>query len=113
MSEVTSKEPLLAGKVGIFFGRMVVWHIQWQMLHWQVQQTGGHISHLLSEDGKYYTHMAEPTTQYVVASKDCKNPEAAFKIINYLVANEQKWVEEGITSTEMGTADFYPLYNTL
>lgn len=26
----------------------------------------------LSEDGKYYTHMAEPTTQYVVASKDCK-----------------------------------------
>ena len=56
--------------------------------------------------------MAEPTTQYVVASKDCKNPEAAFKIINYLVANEQKWVEEGVTSTEMGTGDFYPLYNT-
>ena len=55
--------------------------------------------------------MAEPTTQYVVASKDCKNPEAAFKIINYLIANEQTWVEEGVTSTEMGTADFYPLYN--
>ena len=35
--------------------------------------------------------MAEPTTQYVVASKDCKNPEAAFKIINYLIANEQTW----------------------
>ena len=43
--------------------------------------------------------MAEPTTQYVVASKDCKNPEAAFKIINYLIANEQTWVEEGVTST--------------
>ena len=56
--------------------------------------------------------MAEPTTQYVVASKDCKNPEAAFKIINYLIANEQTWVEEGVTSTEMGTGDFYPLYNT-
>lgn len=40
-----------------------------------------------------------------------QNPEAAFKIINYLIANEQTWVEEGVTSTEMGTADFYPLYN--
>ena len=70
------------------------------------------VSEHYSEDGKYYTHMAEPTTQYVVASKDCKNPEAAFKIINYLIANEQTWVEEGVTSTEMGTGDFYPLYNT-
>ena len=65
----------------------------------------------LSEDGNYYTHMAEPTTKYVVASKNCKNPEAAFKIINYLIANEQQWVADGITSTEMGTADLYPLYN--
>ena len=66
----------------------------------------------LSEDGNYYTHMAEPTTQYVVASKACKNPEAAFKIVNYLIKNEQKWVDEGVSTTEMGTADFYPLYNT-
>ena len=27
------------------------------------------------------------------------------------MTNEQTWVEEGVTSTEMGTADFYPLYN--
>lgn len=66
----------------------------------------------LSEDGNYYAHMAEPTTQYVVASKACKNPEAAFKIVNYLIKNEQKWVDEGVSTTEMGTADFYPLYNT-
>ena len=33
------------------------------------------------------------------------------KSSNYLIANEQTWVEEGVTSTEMGTADFYPLYN--
>lgn len=56
--------------------------------------------------------MVEPTTQYVVASKACKNPEAAFKIVNYLIKNEQKWVDEGVSTTEMGTADFYPLYNT-
>ena len=36
---------------------------------------------------------------------------AAFKIVNYLIANEQQWVEDGISSTEMGTSDFYPLYN--
>ena len=56
--------------------------------------------------------MAEPTTQYVVASKACKNPEAAFKIVNYLIKNQQKWVDEGVSTTEMVTSDFYPLYNT-
>lgn len=55
--------------------------------------------------------MPNPTNKYVVASKNCKNPEAAFKIVNYLIANEQQWVDDGISSTEMGTADFYPLYN--
>ena len=53
--------------------------------------------------------MPNPTNKYVVASKNCKNPEAAFKIVNYLIANEQQWVEDGISSTEMGTSDFYPL----
>ena len=33
-------------------------------------------------------------------------------LIWQIIANEQTWVEEGVTSTEMGTADFYPLYNT-
>ena len=46
-----------------------------------------------------------------MASKNCKNPEAAFKIVNYLIANQQQWVADGITSTEMVTSDFYPLYN--
>lgn len=106
-----SKEPLLAGKVGIFFGP---WWCAYTFADTTLSGSADWRAYFtpLSEDGKYYTHMAEPTTQYVVASKDCKNPEAAFKIINYLVANEQKWVEEGVTSTEMGTGDFYPLYNT-
>jgi putative aldouronate transport system substrate-binding protein len=55
--------------------------------------------------------MAEPTTSYIVASKECKNPEAAFKIINYLIENEQTWVDEGINSADgLGSSDFYPLY---
>ena len=106
-----SKEPLLAGKVGIFFGP---WWCAYTFADTTLSGSADWRAYFtpLSEDGNYYTHMAEPTTQYVVASKDCKNPEAAFKIINYLIANEQQWVEDGVTSTEMGTADFYPLYNT-
>lgn len=106
-----SKEPLLAGKVGIFFGP---WWCAYTFADTTLSGEADWRAYFtpLSEDGKYYTHMAEPTTQYVVASKDCANPEAAFKIINFLIANEQAWVEEGVSSTEMGTADFYPLYNT-
>ena len=105
-----SKEPLLAGKVGIFFGP---WWCGYTVgdatlageADWRAYFTP------LAEDGGYYTHMAEPTTQYVVASKSCKNPEAAFKIINYEIANEQQWIADGITSTEISTADLYPLFN--
>ena len=106
-----SREPLLAGKVGIFFGP---WWCGYTVADatlageadWRAYFTP------LAEDGNYYTHMAEPTTKYVVASKSCKNPEAAFKIINYLIASQQQWVADGITSsTGMGTSDFYPLYN--
>lgn len=55
--------------------------------------------------------MAEPTTKYVVASKKCQNPEAAFKIINYLIEYEQDWVDQGLTIDGLGSSDFYPLYN--
>ena len=106
-----SKEPLLAGKVGIFFGP---WWCGYTVgdatmageADWRAYFTP------LAEDGDYYTHMAEPTSRYVVASKSCKNPEAAFKIISYLVANEQRWVAEGIATTEMNAPDLYPLWNT-
>ena len=104
-----SSEPLLAGKVGIFFGP---WWCGYtvgdatlaQEADWQAYFTP------LAEDGKFYTHMAEPTTKYVVASKECKNPEAAFKIINYLIEYEQGWVDSGVTSG-LSTSDLYPLYN--
>ena len=109
-SEATARNLFLPEKLESFSDRGGV-HIHLQIQLCQVQQTGGHISHLFPKTENIILIMAEPTTQYVVASKDCKNPEAAFKIINYLIANEQTWVEEGVTSTEMGTADFYPLYN--
>ena len=104
------QEAVLSGKVGIFFGP---WWSGYTVgdatlageADWRAYFTP------LSEDGKYYTHMPDPTSKYVVVSKSCKNPEAAFKIISYLVANEQQWTDDGITSSEMGCADFYPLWN--
>ena len=104
------QEAVLSGKVGIFFGP---WWSGYTVgdatlageADWRAYFTP------LSEDGKYYTHMPDPTSKYVVVSKSCKNPEAAFKMINYLVANEQQWTDDGITSSEMSCADFYPLWN--
>ena len=104
------QEAVLSGKVGIFFGP---WWSDYTVSEatlageadWRAYFTP------LSEDGKYYTHMPDPTSKYVVVSKSCKNPEAAFKIISYLVANEQQWTDDGITSSEMSCADFYPLWN--
>ena len=105
-----SKEPLLAGKVGIFFGP---WWCGYTVADATLAGAADWHAYFtpLSEDGNYYTHMADPTTQYVVASKACKNPEAAFKIVNYEIKNEQQWVVDGITSAEMVTSDFYPLFN--
>ena len=104
------QETLLSGKVGIFFGP---WWSGYTFADatlageadWRAYFTP------LSEDGNYYTHMPDPTSKYVVVSKSCKNPEAAFKMISYLVANEQHWTDDGITSSDMSCADFYPLWN--
>ena len=104
------QETLLSGKVGIFFGP---WWSGYTFADatlageadWRAYFTP------LSEDGNYYTHMPDPTSKYVVVSKSCKNPEAAFKMISYLVANEQHWTDDGITSSDMSCDDFYPLWN--
>lgn len=104
------QEAVLSGKVGIFFGPWWSGYTVGEATlageaDWRAYFTP------LSEDGKYYTHMPDPTSKYVVVSKSCKNPEAAFKIISYLVANEQQWTDDGITSSEMSCDDFYPLWN--
>lgn len=104
-----STEPLLAGKVGIFFGP---WWCGYTVADatlageadWRAYFTP------LSEDGKYYTHMPDPTSKYVVVSKSCKNPEAAIKIINYLIAYGKDWAADG-TNAKMAFSQFYPLWN--
>lgn len=104
------QEAVLSGKVGIFFEP---WYGGYTMSEailageadWRAYFTP------LSEDGKYYTHMPNPTNNYLVVSKSCKNPEAAFKIISYLVANEQQWTDDGITTSEMGCIDCYLLWS--
>ena len=104
-----SMEPLLAGKVGIFFGP---WWCGYTVADatlageadWRAYFTP------LAEDGNYYTHMPDPTSTYVVVSKSCKNPEAAIKIINYLIAYGKDWVADG-TAAKMEISQFYPLWN--
>jgi len=103
------QEAILSGKVGIFFGP---WWIGYTVsdatlageADWRAYFTP------LSEDGKYYTHMPDPTSTYVVVSKSCKNPEAAIKIINYLIAYGKDWVADG-TSAKLEVSQFYPLWN--
>ena len=103
------QEAVLSGKVGIFFGP---WWCGYTVgdatlageADWRAYFTP------LSEDGNYYTHMAEPTSTYVVVSKSCKNPEAAIKIINYLIAYGKDWVADG-TSAKLEVSQFYPLWN--
>lgn len=103
------QEAILSGKVGIFFGP---WWIGYTVsdatlageADWRAYFTP------LSEDGKYYTHMPDPTSTYVVVSKSCKNPEAAIKIINYLIAYGKDWVADD-TSAKLEVSQFYPLWN--
>ena len=103
------QEAVLSGKVGIFFGP---WWIGYTVsdatlageADWRAYFTP------LSEDGKYYTHMPDPTSTYVVVSKSCNNPEAAIKIINYLIAYGKDWVADG-TSAKLEVSQFYPLWN--
>ena len=102
-----SKEPVTAGQVGIFFGPWGAGYSLWSVI------MGGHDdwqAYLapLAADGNFYSPMADPTSQYVCISKDCEHPEAAIKIINYLIANEQTWINESVA---LSTAPVYPLYN--
>lgn len=102
-----SKELVVSGQAGIFFGPWGSGYSLWTVImdgndDWQAYLVP------LAEDGNFYSPMADATNQYVCISKDCEHPEAAIQIINYLIANEQKWIDEG---TATSTAAVYPLYN--
>lgn len=102
-----SKEPVVAGQVGIFFGPWSSGYSLWNVIMSADADWQAYLSPL-AEDGNFYSPMADPTSQYVCISKDCEHPEAVIQIINYLIANEQKWIDEG---TAASTAAVYPLYN--
>ena len=104
-----STEVVLSGKVGIFFGP---WWSGYtiqdtlfdQGINWQAYAVP------LNKDGKFVTGMAAPTKQYIVVTKNCKNPEAALKIINLLLRDEQKWIASGLKE-KLNPSDCYPLFN--
>ena len=85
-----SKEPLLARKSWNLFRTVVVCIYICRYNSVRFSRLEG-IFHTSFRRRKILYSYGRATTQYVVASKDCKNPEAAFKIINYLIANEQTW----------------------
>ncbi len=104
-----STEPVLAGKAGIFFGP---WWSGYTMqdsifehgIDWQAYAVP------LNSEGGFVAKMAAPTSQYVVVTKNCKYPEAAPKIINLLLRDEQKWIESGLKE-KLNPSDVYPLFN--
>lgn len=104
-----SQEPVLAGRVGIFFGPWWCGYTIGDMAlagsaDWQCYLSP------VAADGKFYSPMSDPTTQYVCVRKGYDHPEAAVQLVNYLCANEQQWVIDGKTA-DVSTSDLYPLFN--
>lgn len=102
-------EPVTAGRVGIFFGP---WWCGYTVDSVTLDGSQEWQSYLvpLAEDGKFYSPMSDPTTMYVCVRKGYEHPEAVVQIINYLIANEQTWVNEGKVS-DTSTSAVYPLFN--
>lgn len=104
-----SKEPVLSGKAGIFFS---VWDAGYTLSgtykqdpppDWQAY------AYPQAADGKYYAHMAPPASSYMVVNKDYAHPEAAVKIVNLLLRDQQKWVGTGV-GDNAGPSGAYPLF---
>ncbi|SHO53887.1 extracellular solute-binding protein [Anaerocolumna xylanovorans] len=105
-----SSEPVLAGKAGIFFGPWWSGYtVQNSVLEnptfdWQAYEVP------LNSEGKFVSGMSAPTNQYIVVTKNCKNPEAAAKIINLLLRDEESWIASGLKA-KLNPSDVYPLFN--
>ncbi len=102
-------EPVTAGRAGIFFGP---WWCGYTVDSVTLDGSQEWMAYMapLAADGKFYSPMADPTTQYVCVRKGYEHPEVAVQIINYLIANEQQWIDEGKTA-DTSTAAVYPLFN--
>lgn len=104
-----SLEPVTGGKAGIFFGP---WWCGYTVDSVTLNGSQEWMAYMvpLASDGKFYSPMADPTKQYVCVRKGYEHPEAAIQIINYLIANEQSWVDNDMTQNNI-TASIYPLFN--
>ncbi len=102
-------EPVTSGRAGIFFGPWWCGYTVDRVTLDGSQEWGAYLAPLAG-DGKFYSPMADPTSSYVCVRKGYEHPEAAVKIINYLIANEQEWTDKGMTA-DTSTAAVYPLFN--
>ena len=102
-------EPVTAGRAGIFFGP---WWCGYTVDSVTLDGSQEWMAYMapLASDGKFYSPMSDPTTQYVCVRKGYEHPEVAVQIINYLIANEQQWTNEGKTA-DTSTSAVYPLFN--
>lgn len=102
-------EPVTAGRAGIFFGP---WWCGYTVdsVTLDGSQEWAAYAVPLAEDGKFYSPMADPTSSYVCVRKGYEHPEAAVQIINYLIAYEQDWINEGKIAN-MSLSEVYPLFN--
>ena len=102
-------EPVTAGRAGIFFGPWWCGYTVDSVTLDGSQEWAAYMAPLAG-DGKFYSPMSDPTTQYVCVRKGYEHPEAAVQIINYLIAYEQDWINEGKIA-DTSTSAVYPLFN--
>lgn len=105
-----SQEPITAGKAGIFFGPWWCGYTVEGSIYGEGGSDWQSYAAPLDANGNLVAKMAAPTTQYIVVSKNCSNPEVAVKFVNLLLRDEEQWYAEGITD-ELNPQDAYPLFN--
>lgn len=103
-----SLRAVLEGTAGIFFGP---WWSGYSMVDGIMSGEMDWTAHCvpLAEDGKYYNKMSAPCDNYIVVSKNCDYPQAAIQIINLLLRDEAKWVDQGFNSM-VSISSVYPLF---
>lgn len=86
------QEVLNEGKVGIFFGpwwavEMIKNDLVKNKSVWKAYASP------LDQEGNYICTMPPAISQYLVIHKKCKNPEAIIEIINYVIKNQNSWID--------------------
>ncbi len=87
------QEILDTGKAGILFGpwwmaEMLKNDIIKNKSEWKAY------AYPLDMEGKYFCTMPPVINQYLVIHKKCKNPESIVEIVNYVIKNQNRWLDE-------------------